>query len=303
VQLIFLGDLGMKKEIMTTVASMLFAATASAADLPVKAVPPPPVAQTWAGFYLGANAGYSFGTASFSQDATFTSTALGSNPLLVGNGNNSVKGAFAGGQIGYNWQFSSAWLVGLEADWQWADQRGSYNNCTPPASTVAFFGAGGNGLGYCLGSDQRITNFGTARVRTGAIVRDSLWYVTGGAAWGGVEDRYAFTGSANTTIFPAALQPGPFLPAAGSFSTNRVGWTIGGGVETRLSGNWSVKLEYLHVDLGNITESVPLVPNPAFGAALNTGFSGSATTRTHITDDLVRVGLNYQFSGPVVAKY
>jgi opacity protein-like surface antigen len=32
--------------------------------------------------------------------------------------------------------------------------------------------------------------------------------------------------------------------AADSFSQHKSGWTIGAGVETRIAGNWSAKLEY-----------------------------------------------------------
>jgi outer membrane immunogenic protein len=264
-----------------------------AADLPVKAVAPPPILPTWTGFYLGLNGGYSFGSGSFDQSSSFTSTALGTNGLLFGQGNNSLKGGLAGGQIGYNWQLSGPWLFGLEADWQWANEAGSNTNCTP-AATTAFFGAGANGFGYCLATEQKITDFGTARARVGGIVNDSLWYVTGGAAWGTVKDSSAFSSTSSTVIFPGAGGLGPFT-GAGSFSSTRTGWTVGGGVETKIWYNWSVKLEYLHVDLGSHTETFALLPNPVFGAGLTTGFAGSATTRSHVTDDLVRVGINYQF--------
>ena len=277
-------------------AATVLSGVAFAADLPVKAVAPPPVVPTWTGFYLGLNGGYSFGSGWFDQVSSFTSTALGTNVLLNGQGNNSLKGGLAGGQIGYNWQFSGPWLFGLEADWQWADERGSNNNCTPAAAT-AFFGFGANGFGYCLATEQKITDFGTARARVGAIVHDSLWYVTGGAAWGTVQDSYALTSTANSVIFPPARFGGlgPFA-GAGSFSHTSTGWTVGGGVETKIWNNWSVKFEYLHVDLGSRTDTIALFPNAAFGAALTTGFSGGATTRTHVTDDLVRVGINYQFN-------
>ena len=46
---------------------------------------------------------------------------------------------------------------------------------------------------------------------------DSLWYATGGFAWGTVKDNYAFNGFANPAIFPGALQPGPFLPSGANF--------------------------------------------------------------------------------------
>jgi outer membrane immunogenic protein len=145
-----------------------------------------------------------------------------------------------------------------------------------------------------VATEQKITNFGTARARGGAIVNDSLWYVTGGAAWGTVKDTYVAQGSANPTIFRGALQPGPFLAGGGTFSHTRTGWTVGGGVETKLFRGWTAKLEYLHVDLGGRTETFAVPINAAFGAAFNTGGSAGVTTRTKVTDNVIRVGLNYK---------
>ena len=38
---------------------------------------------------------------------------------------------------------------------------------------------------------------------------------------------------------------------AGSNSTTRAGWTVGGGGEGRINNEWSVKVEYLYADYGN----------------------------------------------------
>jgi outer membrane immunogenic protein len=146
-----------------------------------------------------------------------------------------------------------------------------------------------------LATEQKLTDIGTARARAGVLTGNTLWYATGGFAWGTVKDSYTFIGSANPALFGAAAQPGPFLPAAASFSSTRTGWTIGGGVETKLGGGWSAKLEYLYVDLGRFTHTLAIATNPAFGAAFNNGAVASATTTSHVTDNIVRVGLNYQF--------
>ena len=96
-------------------------------------------------------------------------------------------------------------------------------------------------------------------------------------------------------IFPAALQPGPFLASSRNFSASKFGWTVGAGVETRLGGGWSAKAEYLYVDLGDVTESFAIPINPAFGPGFNNGGAASVTTTSHVTDHIVRVGLNYKF--------
>jgi outer membrane immunogenic protein len=268
--------------------------SAQAADMPVKA-PVPAASLGWTGFYLGVNAGGSIGVDNTRQTATFSSTALGTNGLLDSSGRYNPTGWVFGGQVGYNWQVSS-FVFGLEADWQGSLQKDSRNNCTAPAA-LAFFGAGANGFGYCLSGEQKITNIGTARARAGVDRNGALWYVTGGFAWGTVKENDAFVGSANTMVFPGALQAGPFLPGTASFSTTRTGWTLGAGVETMIVGGWSAKLEYLYVDLGSISNTVPIAINPAFGPAFTNGAAASATSTSRVTDNIVRVGLNYRFGG------
>jgi outer membrane immunogenic protein len=62
-----------------------------------------------------------------------------------------------------------------------------------------------------------------------------------------------------------------------------------------LNNNWSVKAEYLYVDLG--TQSF---------SSLYTDRQPAVFTVTHkdsLTTNIVRLGVNYRFGGPVVAKY
>jgi outer membrane immunogenic protein len=273
----------------------ILAGAANAADLRIKAPPPPPI-YSWTGVYAGLNVGGGIGVNSNAQNATFSSTALGTNNLLTGSTNSlALPGWIAGGQIGFNWQVSPLFVLGVEADWDWTSQKGRTNNSTPSAA-LAFFGAGANGFGYALSTQQKLTEIATARARGGFLLRDTLWYVTGGLAWGTIKDSYTFTGTATPVVFPPALQPGPFLPSAGNFSASKFGWTVGAGVETRLGGGWSAKAEYLYVDLGDVSETFPIPINPAFGPGFNNGGAASATTTSHVTDHIVRVGLNYKFN-------
>ena len=68
-----------------------------------------------------------------------------------------------------------------------------------------------------------------------------------------------------------------FTPTNGS--DYRTGWTVGGGIEALFAPNWTFKVEYLWVDLGNkvMFNIVPGVPE-------------SVSVRTNI----IRVGINYQ---------
>ena len=94
---------------------------------------------------------------------------------------------------------------------------------------------------------------------------------------------------------------GALVPVAGSISnsTTKIGWTIGAGLEGVIAGNWTAKIEYLYVDLGSVSGAfvTPVVaPSGAFVAA---------SYNSHITDNILRVGINYKFDagGPVTARY
>jgi outer membrane immunogenic protein len=120
------------------------------------------------------------------------------------------------------------------------------------------------------------------RGRAGILATpELLLYGTGGAAFANVKTTdfafFAFDGSTNTA----------------AASTTRTGWTAGAGAEWALGANWSVKLEYLYVDLGRVNYT-----------SLNTLTATATINHDHrITENIGRVGLNYRFGGPVVAKY
>jgi outer membrane immunogenic protein len=109
------------------------------------------------------------------------------------------------------------------------------------------------------------------RGRIGVLASPTwLLYVTGGLAYGEIRSNETLTVGA--------------LATSTSFDNTRAGWTIGGGVEGVVSGNWTVKLEYLYMDFGTIN-------NTFIGTAPFTPLNLS----THVTDNVVRVGLNYHF--------
>ena len=72
-----------------------------------------------------------------------------------------------------------------------------------------------------------------------------------------------------------------------SIRIHQVGWTAGGGIEAKLAGNWSAKVEYLYVDLGDATETI------LYPANNNTNFTTQIGFHTHVA----RLGLNYHFGG------
>jgi outer membrane immunogenic protein len=280
-------------------AAVVAAAPALAADLPAAPVAVPVVAPapwSWTGFYVGGNAGYSWGNA----DATGTvALAVSVNgvpftslltPQSAG-GTNSVNGWLGGGQAGFNWQ-SGALVVGIEADIQATGQSGSNTFCSNGSTTCPagpfLFGT----APFMLTVDQKLIWFGTARGRIGAGGDRFLFYVTGGAAVGEIKADYVSFGSLAPTALPAGV--------AGSANFTKVGWVVGGGVEARLIGNWTAKLEYLYMDLGSFSDAVTVS-----GSALPVTSTVTTAFTSRLTDSIVRVGLNYKFGWdqPVVARY
>jgi outer membrane immunogenic protein len=258
-------------------ASLLAATSAFAADLPVYSkAPAVAVVYDWTGFYLGTNVGYSWGTGRTNGTVTRASTAVTTPPgtvvvtglgTLPESGRADVNGVVGGGQFGYNWQRGS-WLFGLETDIQVTNERGNGDVCTVtgcPAGSLAF------------SRDYNLDWFGTARGRVGLLATErTLFYATGGLAYG------SFTGS--SLNFPQ------------TWSSRKVGWTVGAGVETALGNDWSLKFEYLYMDLGNVgslTGTVASAPTTA-GTTVTT-VTNTSLFNTKFTDNIVRVGLNYRF--------
>lgn len=275
------------------------------------APPTPPQIYNWTGWYVGGNVGYGSGG---HTDLTGNGSAPnGGVPTgffgFADSQSSGLNAAISGAQVGYNYQLSPTWVAGFEADIQSPGQRGSgqFNDAiTSQICRILFVGSPicqiGSPVplsGTALTSYQaNIDWFGTVRARLGLLVGDRLLvYGTGGLAYG----RVAVSG--NTSVAAAANDLGTILSytsAMGSFgaSQTRVGFAAGGGLEGKFSywlpQNWTWKLEYLYVDLGSVDTgtSVALAPSPSSSLS---PLTGTINTHTHFADDIVRVGLNYQF--------
>jgi len=235
------------------VSSLLIAAplvAARAADMPLKAPPlSPAAAWIWAGLYVGIEGGGGWGRAEDTDSTGFDS------------GRFNVSGGLIGGTIGYNWQLNQ-FVLGLEGDGSWADIKGS------TSGTVATCG------GAPPNCNSKLEAISTIRGRIGATGilpwSNVLPYVTGGLAVG------SLNGSEGTT---------PSAGAVGSGTSTVEGWTLGGGLEARLDRAWSIKAEYLYVDLGNHV----IFNDTLFGGAI-------VGQDVRYTTNIARVGLNYRFA-------
>src|SRR5262249_48641313 len=144
-------------------------------------------------------------------------------------------------------------------------------------TTVAFFGPGGAGFNTDLSDSQRLRWFGTARARFGYASPDYLLYVTGGAAYGRIDTELSFTAQ---NLVAALFVPGT---ATAGFNHTRVGWTVGAGIEAKLWGGWSTKIEYLYVDLGSVTDTFTIA-----GGTTLPGSTFTTTSTYDMKDHIVR---------------
>jgi outer membrane immunogenic protein len=215
----------MKKFLLTAMALAVIDASlpARAADLsrpyynraPVYAPP----AYSWTGFYVGAHLG-----GAFSGDSNFNGLATGNN----GNGR------FLGGlQAGYDWQFNTNWVVGVEGQYSWLS-----------GNVGAVFPGG-----FLYTNNQR--GLGSFTGRVGYTWGPGMVYLKGG---------YAYSNN-NENVTLGGVPIGFVLTGD---HTN--GYAVGAGLEYMFAPNWSAKAEYQYYNFGSARFAAPtaLIPTGSF---------------------------------------
>ncbi|MFO1108833.1 MAG: outer membrane beta-barrel protein [Bradyrhizobium sp.] len=267
----------MRKLLLAVIFASLGAGSVLAADMAARPyTKAPPVIDpvyNWTGFYAGVNVGAVFSRSEFDYiPSNFFAITPGLGP--DGTVRFNRTGFTGGGQAGYNWQ-AGKFVLGVEGDINYTDVRGS--------GSITRAVAPGLPNGYTVSESSKSDWLATARLRAGITGGNALFYVTGGLA---VAD-YNFT---QTSFFPNCP-----CGVSTSVTGTKAGWTAGGGVEYAFTPAWSVKAEYLYVDLGSASFSDNLAAG-GFPAA-------SFTHNTRLTESIGRFGVNYRWGGPVVAKY
>jgi len=151
----------------------------------------------------------------------------------------SWAGPYLGGNLGY----------------AWGDVHN--NSSTKPSGVAGGIEGGYNWqsgpLVYGLEADLQATGaedtfapykfsnpwFGTVRGRIGYAFNNVLFYGTAGLAFGELKGQWYGLSESHTNA----------------------GWTVGLGAEFGLMPNWTAKVEYLYVDLGESNFSITGVPN------------------------------------------
>jgi outer membrane immunogenic protein len=202
----------------------------------------------WTGFYLGAHGGYSWG------DSSFLELNEIDPPYLFDQG-----GFFGGGQIGFNWQLGSLFVLGVEGTFAGGD-----------FSDTAEITSGGE----LSRGDIESNWIGTVAARVGLTFCKNrlLAFAKGGVAF--TQFDYHTTQVVGSEVFDA--------------NEDRIAPLIGAGLEYALTCHWSVKLEYNHLffDAENVT-----------GTERGTSTTpGSRTFRSDISGrDTVSAGINFKF--------
>lgn len=266
----------MKRLVLTTAAFGMLAFPALSADMapaPVyKAPMPVPVVYGWTGCYAGVNAGGVWGSSQNTWSGITESGgafAAGAATVLPAAANATINssGFTGGGQIGCNYQ-TGAWVFGGEADIEYNGLSGNRSAISQALPTIV----PGN-ITETFSSHW----LSTVRGRLGYAAGSLLFYGTGGLAIANVNsfDQVCFP----TAAFPAC--------STGTGSETRTGWAAGGGVEWAFAPRWTVKAEYLHVDLG--TNTYTAVSSAA-------AFPNATIQQAHqIREDIARIGVNYRF--------
>jgi outer membrane immunogenic protein len=169
------------------------------------------------------------------------------------------KGFFFGSNFGYNWQIGT-FVLGLEADFSYGRIRDNVTFLTLPAGTV--------------GMTSDLDYFTTARGRVGYAFSNLLLYGTGGVVWG----------HNNATLDVIT----PAFGARFFDDQDHLGWAAGGGFEYALNNRWSIKAEYLYLDLGSEGYTFAIGTAPVIGAA-------ASNVNIDLKLHTVKVGANFKF--------
>lgn len=170
----------------------------------------------------------------------------------------NLSGGIFGVTAGLNIQ-NGHWLLGFEGDISAANKKGSTFEFPPNAA---------------FSNEVKERWLSTFRGRVGYARDNWLIYATAGGALANV---------ANSLVAPAGVI---------SDQQWHWGWTAGGGVEIKLSQDWSAKVEYLYVGLQDKSYFTP-APSPGF----------PINQRLHLDDHIVRVGVNYKLPWNILDSF
>jgi outer membrane immunogenic protein len=298
----------MKKVLLGGVVALGMSVPAMAADMAARPMARPAAFTNWSGCYLGGDAGFGFGHSdgySTTAASTFLAgtvslsavTAAPGIPLTNGfNMSGLIGGAYGGCQV----QFG-VWVVGAEGDFSAFNKEGQAFLIGGPNLNTIATNAGTTTIPAGLYWSAKERWLATARGRLGYAVDKWLFSVSGGAAWAKIDSAESTTGGAGFVTVPLSLSviQSP-ISSANLQSDYRLGWTVGAAAEYMLPYNWTIRAEYLFVQIPSYTTFTPGTNRFAL-------FEPTNVTAGKLTNNIVRFGLAYNFpvwgkAAPAVTK-
>jgi len=274
----------LRRLLLSSVAVVGLTGLAGAADMPLKAPPPPVYVPTWTGCYIGGHAGY--GTTTSSSQYTPGTVAFEENiefglPAQY-NQNFDNRGFAGGGQGGCQLQ-TGTFLWGLEGDWS------SFSN-TSSNNIFGSFSEGGESLSTSTNQQVSYDSLWSVRGRFGGIFSDVYHlYVTAGI--GGAKANYTSSGRFAESFVGEGSEA---FANSTSVSMNPTGIVFGAGAEWKIWPSVVIGAEYLHYALFSDTALPPAAGR--FSAATElVGPLASDHVHTNAVD-VVRFRASYLFN-------
>lgn len=265
------------------VATPLYATLLSLGAMGIAAPAAAQEASPFDGFYVGVNAGVTWGD----SQSHVTLTATGgppapSNPIVIppsdittinssASFNAKHHTGFTGGiEAGYNYVLHGGFMVGIETDLDIFDITGNRTSSV----TGAVPAGGGTAPVYTLSQSVDTDFLWTLRPRIGYATGDFLIFGSAGLALTTTKYKAHFTDSADASnnVSPARD------------SNSKTGWTIGAGFAYAITPNISLKGEYMFEDFGHSN----------FHGTSSSGVL-SYDADVHLKSHLFRAGLDYRF--------
>jgi opacity protein-like surface antigen len=298
----------MKKLATVIVVVGLNGTPAFAADMAVKAPPPPPTAiWDWSGFYMGG--GGSFNWSHFDQSLQGVSGTINvsTGPVLVAQGQeggpffdfNRNKSGFAPDvQVGYMVPFPGGdWLAGLKFTYKYANIDSNENVSIPQTGTgTILVGPQSPATGPITGFVQGLAQINLKHQLTliapvGRAFGNIALYAGGGPALFGIETNFF-----NGIPFATSMQ-GTF-PTSVPLTLLNDNWVWGGALQAgamyAFAPRWFLDLNYTYARSANFTIENPVFVHNQIGPLTISG-PAVLNTQERVTNQSVMLTLNYRF--------
>ena len=240
----------------------------------------------WSGFYAGFDIGAGRSSATMNSETPYlppgasvaagtfwTSPRNAAEVSGLGDGVIDSADVFVGGAVGYNWRMGEDKVVGAEFGISRFDLNEEQTKSGTYITASNFLSSLIPTVTVKPEADYSID----LTARYGRIVDDTLFYLKGGPALGRLGYSYSFDDTNSSHSH--------------SYDRFQLGWTLGVGVERYVAQNWIFRVEYQHLDFGDIGSSGSNIIS-------RNGLSYPNTTidvDMRLASDVVRVGLFRSF--------